>query len=338
MTPRRGDPNEPGRHPHDFVGTVPERLDPHAVRELSRIDRPRVVVAIATEWAIIAATIALALNVSAWPVQLLAIVLIGARQHAITVIAHDASHFRLWPGRTLNDWIGNLFLAWPMFISVQGFRHYHGDHHRFLQGDQDGNRQLWHTHDAAGRLTWEWTYPKTPAEFVLVLVRRVVMGTGVFWLLRGIVGVFLFGDSAVDQVARVGFWLSVTWILTVIGGWSAFAWYWVVPYCTWHIVAQYMRLICEHSAVRSEEPAYAQTRSTIPGWLGRCFVLPRNIGYHLEHHWYPSVPFYRLPELHARLAALPGFRAHACCSRSLLESLRQCTTHDASGEFCARSS
>ncbi|NBP86706.1 MAG: hypothetical protein EBU54_16580 [Mycobacteriaceae bacterium] len=116
------------------------------------------------------------------------------------------------------------------------------------------------------------------------------------------------------------------------------AWYWVVPYCTWHIVAQYMRLICEHSAVRSEVPAYAQTRSTIPGWLGRCFVLPRNIGYHLEHHWYPSVPFYRLPELHARLAALPGFRAHACCSRSLFESLRQCTTLDASGELSAGSS
>jgi fatty acid desaturase len=317
------------RHPHDLVGSIPERLDPSVVRELSRIDPLRVVLAIATEWAIIVAAIALALSVSAWPVKVLAIVLIGARQHALTVIAHDASHFRLWQGRVLNDWVGNLFLAWPMFISVQGFRHYHGAHHRFLNGEHDGNRELWHTHDADGRQTWEWTYPKTPLGLVLVLVRRVVMGTGVFWLLRGLVGGFMFGVSAAGQIARVLLWAAVAWGLTVMDGWSAFVWYWVVPYCTWHVVAQYTRLICEHSAVRSDDPSYAQTRSTIPGWLGRLLVLPRNIGYHLEHHWYPSVPFYRLPELHARLAALPGFAAHACCNRSVLASLRQCMIREA---------
>jgi fatty acid desaturase len=53
-------------------------------------------------------------------------------------------------------------------------------------------------------------------------------------------------------------------------------------------------------------------------------VLPRSIGYHIEHHWYPSVPFYNLPTLHARLMERAEFRAHAQCSHALLDSLWQC--------------
>src|SRR6185295_1391819 len=68
--------------------------------------------------------------------------------------------------------------------------------------------------------------------------------------------------------------------------------YWLVPFCTWQILVQYVRIICEHSAVESDEEEYSITRTTIPTWLESIFILPRNVGYHLEHHWYPSVPFY----------------------------------------------
>ncbi len=311
-------------HPHDLVASIPERLDPGEIRRLSQLDPGRAIAAIAFEWLVIAAAIVVVLRVESWPIQGLAIVVIGARQHALTVIAHDAAHFRLLPGRRLNDWVGNLLLAWPVFISVQGFRHYHGDHHRFLNGEGDGNRKLWATHDAEGRPTWEWRYPKTPGQFVLKLARRVLLLTGVFWMLRGLIGGFMFGVSPLGHVVRVLVWVGVAWGLTVSGGWPGFFWAWVVPYCTWHVIAQYIRLVCEHSAIQSDDPHYAQTRTTIPGWLGRALILPRNIGYHLEHHWYPSVPFYRLPELHARLAELPGFRAHAQCRTSILASLREC--------------
>jgi fatty acid desaturase len=101
--------------------------------------------------------------------------------------------------------------------------------------------------------------------------------------------------------------------------------YWLVPYCTWHTAIQYARLICEHSAVHSTAPAYQVTRTTIPTRLESLFILPRNIGYHIEHHWYPSVPFYRLPELHERLLQVPDFRRYANIKRSVLHSLVECT-------------
>jgi fatty acid desaturase len=313
-------------HPHDLVGAIPERLDPRDVRRLSVLAPARAIAAITVEWSILALAIAVGTLVDAWPVTLLAIVVIGARQHALTVIAHDAAHFRLLPHRQLNDWVGNVLLAWPMFISVQGFRHYHGDHHRHLNREGDGNRALWNTHDAEGRFTWEWRYPKTPLLYALKLARRVFLLTGLFWIVRGLIGGFMFGVSLLGHVVRLLLWAAVAWLLTVFDAWPEFFLYWVVPYCTWHIAAQYIRLTCEHSAIQSEDPRYADTRTTIPGWIGRFLVLPRNIGYHIEHHWYPSVPFYRLPELHALLAQRPGFRAHAHCERSILDSLRQCIT------------
>ena len=311
-------------HPHDAVEPIPDRLPASEVRTLSRLAPARALGAIAIEWATIASAIAIAITVDAWPVTVLAIFVVGARQHALTVINHDATHFRLLPNRTLNDWVANLFLAWPMFISVQGFRHFHGPHHRHLGDIGDGNRELWHTHDEHGRLTAEWRYPKSPQQLATKLMRRAAVVTGLFWIARGLVGGFMYGVPPAAKIVRVLLFAALFLALTRFGLWLEFAIYWVLPYCTWHAAAQYIRLVCEHSAVRSEDPRYAKTRTTIPGPLARFFVLPRNIGYHIEHHWYPSVPFYNLPALHARLQRQPEFQAHAQQTRSILASLREC--------------
>jgi fatty acid desaturase len=90
-----------------------------------------------------------------------------------------------------------------------------------------------------------------------------------------------------------------------------------------------MRIICEHSAVESEEEEYSITRSTVPTRLEAIFILPRNVGYHLEHHWYPSVPWYRLPELHQALMERDGFRQHAVVRRSVIASLGECVRLEA---------
>ncbi len=126
------------------------------------------------------------------------------------------------------------------------------------------------------------------------------------------------------RAARFLFYATLIAVLTVFDLWTSFLLYWIVPFCTWHIAVQYMRLICEHSAVESEEEEYAITRSTIPTWLERIFVLPANVGYHIEHHWYPSVPFYKLPELHQALMERDGFRKNAVVRHSVFTSLGEC--------------
>ncbi len=317
-------------HPHNTSRTIPERLPAATIKELSKLDPARALAATGVEWLGVAGAVALCIWFWHPALYLIAVLFIGARQHALLVIGHDASHYRYLPVRWQNDLFANLFLMWPMFASVEGFRKFHGAHHQYTNLPNDGNRHIWATHDAAGELAPDWQFPKSGWGLALVLLRRAAFVTGIFWIVRGVIGSFIIPSPGWMVAAKLAFYGSIGLALTWFGGWTALLLYWIVPYCTWHIAIQYARLICEHSAVESEEKEYAVTRTTIPTWLERIFILPRNIGYHIEHHWYPSVPFYRLPELHRALMAREGFREHAVFKRSVLASLRACIRPEAS--------
>lgn len=312
------------KHPHNTSRTIPERLPAAKIKDLSKLDPMRSVAATGQEWLGIAGAIALSVSFSNPVLYVLAAIFIGARQHALLILGHDASHYRILPTRWQNDLFSNLFMMWPTFASVEGFRKFHATHHQYTNLPDDGNRHIWYTHDAAGELAPDWQFPKTKTGLALILLRRAAFLTGLFWIVRGLVGSTLIPSPGWMGAARFGFYASLAGALTYFGWWSYFLLYWIVPFCTWHIAAQYARLICEHSAVESEEEEYAITRTTIPTRLESILVLPRNVGFHLEHHWYPSVPWYRLPELHQALMERPGFRRHAVVKRSLLASLGEC--------------
>ena len=254
-------------HPHNTSRTIPERLSPAIVKELSQLDTARVLAATAGEWVSIAGAIALCTLFWHPALYVLAVMFIGARQHALIIMGHDASHYRYLPKRWQNELFGNLFLMWPVFASIEGFRKFHSTHHQFTNLPNDGNRHIWYTHDAAGDLEPDWVFPKTRAGLALVLLRRAAFLTGMFWIVRGVVGSSLIPSPNWMVAARVAFYVGAAGLITIFGAWYAFLLYWIVPYCTWHIAIQYARLICEHSAVESEEEEYAITRTTIPTFL-----------------------------------------------------------------------
>ena len=311
-------------HPHNTSRGIPERLPPAKIKELSALQPGRALAATAEEWAAIAASIAISAYFWHPALYLLAVMVIGSRQHALLILGHDASHYRYLPKRWQNDLFANLFLMWPTFASVEGFRKFHSTHHQYTNLPNDGNRHIWYTHDAAGELAADWVFPKTRAGLALLLLRRAAFLTGMFWIVRGVVGSSLIPSPHWMVAARIAFYVIAAGLLTAFGAWYAFLLYWIVPYCTWHIAIQYARIICEHSAVESEEEEYAITRTTIPTFLESIFILPCNVGYHIEHHWYPSVPFYRLPALHQELMKRDGFRRHAVVRHSVLTSLGEC--------------
>lgn len=256
-------------------------------------------------------------------ITLLAIVIIRARQHALTVIAHDASHFRLLQSKKLNDWIGDLFTAWPVFISVATFRYVHSTHHRYINQEGDRNRRTWLTHTTKGKLRTEWTFPQSTPKITLHLLAKSTGLFGILWIVRGLLAPFVLRQPISVLFIRSSYYILIALVLSYTGSWWSFFLYWILPLCTWHIFVQHLRLMFEHSNIHSSIEAYRQTRSTTPGWLGRLLFLPRNIGYHIEHHWYPSVPFYNLPALRQELIKQQGFQKFAVMSHSITESFRQ---------------
>jgi fatty acid desaturase len=85
---------------------------------------------------------------------------------------------------------------------------------------------------------------------------------------------------------------------------------------TWLVLIMRIRSIAEHHAIDGRDNAYPLTRTTEATWLERIFLAPKNVNYHIEHHFFPSVPFYRLPELHTILMSKPGFREGAHLTRT----------------------
>ncbi|HEU4475863.1 MAG TPA: fatty acid desaturase, partial [Methyloceanibacter sp.] len=176
------------KHPHNTSRTVPERLPAAKIKELSTLEPLRSVAATAQEWLGIAVAIALSVYFQNPVLCVLAVIFIGSRQHAVLILGHDASHYRTLPTRWQNDLFANLFMMWPTFASVEGFRKFHGTHHQYTNLPDDGNRHIWYTHDAAGELAPDWQFPKTRTGLALILLRRAAFLTGLFWIVRGLVG------------------------------------------------------------------------------------------------------------------------------------------------------
>lgn len=328
-------------HPHAFIEELPDRPPIQVIRELSRLDQFRAARAIAAEWLVIVAAIILCTSFWSLPLYACAVVFIGARQHALLILGHDASHFTLFKKKWLNDWIADLLLYWPMFLSVGVFRYFHQDHHRYLGTERDKNRELWRTHTYEGTLAEDWQFPKTMPRLLLLLAKKLAFIEGAVWIISGTAGMFVRPEcrkkSWLYAAARMGYYACAGLLLWRLHLALGFLLYWIIPYCTWHIMIQYIRIICEHSAIPSTKPPYHLTRTTIPSHWERMLMIPRNIGYHHEHHWFPSVPFYNLPSLHAVLTTETKFGQCGAISRGVMSALRDCVSSPGEQQLASQS-
>ena len=69
------------------------------------------------------------------------VILIGTRQHALFVLAHEAAHYRLFERRGLNDFAGRL-CATLQGLSMCTYRVIHRLHHNNLYGPADPDTAL----------------------------------------------------------------------------------------------------------------------------------------------------------------------------------------------------
>ncbi len=251
---------------------------------------------------------------------LVSVAFIGARQHALLILMHDGTHYRLYRNRRVNDWVTELFLAWPHLVTMKSYRENHLAHHNYVNTESDPD---W----VRKKDVNEWQFPQT-ARSLLGIFLRDLIGIGGIKLIR-----LASSLSSAAQVPSKSFVrIRLAFYIVVVGGLVASGWglalilYWIVPFFTWLVLIMRIRSIAEHFAIQPEPGVYTQTRTTYAGPLARLFIAPKNVNYHIEHHFFPSVPFYRLPELHALLMSRPEFARAAHLTQSYGKMLRECLT------------
>jgi fatty acid desaturase len=305
--------------PADRVRQVPIAISKTELRQLSAVSNWRSVVHILAEWVAIFAAALLCGRYWNPFSYIAAVVWIGSRQHALMILMHDGAHYRLLRNRTINDWVSEVLLAWPVMATVRSYRRNHFAHHRHLNTPEDPD---W----VRKRDDPEWAFPQDPLHLVTMLLRDL-SGLGAITLIR-LIGKLASRDTEVTRrymLVRYSFYIVILAMFLWYGAGTTLLLYWFVPLFTWLIFIFRIRSIAEHAAINGTTRSFAHTRTTLPTLLERIFISPKNVNYHLEHHLFPSVPFYGLAKLHIILREKPEFR-DAHITRSYIGVLRECVT------------
>lgn len=291
-------------------------------KELKRLSalRPwRTVLALVLDWLVIAAAIAASeYSGSAW-VYLFAVALIAGRMHAFGVLMHEAAHFRFLRDRRASEWIMDVFAAWPVLATVDGYRQNHLAHHQHTNTEKDPD---W----IAKIGTAAYTFPQKVWHAALQLFGYLV-AINSFRDMAQILPRISKNDRSTLQykLLRLGFYAGWAALFTVLGIWRGALLYWIVPFFTLFFMFVYIRGVAEHFGSMDYDEELGSTRTVRPYFWERWFFAPHNINYHLEHHLVPGVPFYNLPELHEALMNDDAYRSKAHVTRGYSTGLvREC--------------
>jgi fatty acid desaturase len=102
------------------------------------------------------------------PVVAVAIVIVGALQHHLANLAHEAVHHTLFKNRYLNDMVSEWFCSFPMFSSTFHYGLHHLAHHQFVN-DPVRDPDISQMQQSGHRLS----FPIMRDEFLEVLLRQM---------------------------------------------------------------------------------------------------------------------------------------------------------------------
>ncbi len=272
----------------------PPKLEPALIRQLSQRSLPRSLFFIAFQWAAILACISIAHNSDSYVVLVLSLCVIATRQHALTILFHEGCHYNLCNSKPLNDFLTNIFAAFPLAISVKRYRNNHLAHHRNLNQSDDPD-----------------IVENTPPKSTWTLIGLILMDLCFLSVPKnlkrnrkfGALGLFTEkGDGwKGERRLYIAFLATVVVSATAFGGWKYVGLYFLVPGFTGLQALTRLRGYADHGGRLDEVDEWRKTRTVEANWFERFLFAPGSINRHLEHHLYPSVPFYNLDRLHAAL-------------------------------------
>ena len=245
---------------------------------------------IAFTWLTIAAVITGAVYLDHWLASIAAIFLIATRQNVLGLLTHEQVH-RSGANSKFGDLITNIFCAFPILITLQGYRHIHLTHHRkyFTDADPDYRRKQ-------GK---EFTFPQRPQEFLITVLKDII-GLNLIATVRGKAPSSASGENPepVNRVLQIGFYATVAVLLSVTNTWYYFLLYWFIPIVTVVQVIVRWGAICEHR-YNLIDPSMEESTPLIKPRLWEAILLPNlNFNLHIYHHWFPKVACRNLPKVH----------------------------------------
>jgi fatty acid desaturase len=283
--------------------------------------------AVAFEWAVIAGLFAVCLTWPRWYVWIIGALLIGTRQHGLAVLAHEGAHHLIVRSHFWNDVLANYFTTYPLTFTVQGYRTTHLQHHWYLETPEDPSKVSVDKHPE------EWTFPMPVRNFVRMFVRDLLLLSQ-----RAAISLMKYlwdiPGGRWPHVLRIAIMHG---IIIAVAVWTHHIWayvlLWLVPLYTVTVACYRLRSVAEHSGIGPQSERYSRdvidnlrtTRTTTGSGLSQYLLIPYNVSYHIEHHMFPSIPTFRLRDLHEQLKTNPVYVANAHITRGHRQLFRELT-------------
>ena len=286
------------------------------VRALSRLSPGRGLLAIAREWLLVGISVGAAVASGHPLVWLVSGVFIATRQHAMMILMHEASHYRLTGKRQVDDTLSDLLLALPNHVLTRRYRVRHIAHHQFANDrTRDPDRVAVLADD-------QWWFPRPRWSGAAVFIRDL-LGVNFPRFAKVIphyspwTALLARFDAEAEsstqatnaEVVRILLFCgALLGVLAATGGWIAYALLWLVPGVTVLPALLRLRGLAEHDGHDVGTDEVSVSRHVEVGAVEALVLAPFHINYHAAHHLFPSVPWYNLPALHARLLEEPSYR------------------------------
>jgi fatty acid desaturase len=216
-------------------------------------------------------------------------VIIGFTLFNFTVMLHEVVHDAVFPRKrsTLNRLLGWLY-AFPSGISRTQFTRWHLDHHAQLGDDESDPKR--HHLSPKRNARWYKALYLTPVLIPLYF-RAAARETATYPpdVRRQIMR---------ERVLTVVGQLAVLATIVVGAGWWVALKVYVVPYLFVFPAAFTLNRLGQHYDIDPDDPAQWSTLMRPSRFWDIAFLWS---SYHLEHHYFPRVPFYNLRRLNAAL-------------------------------------
>ena len=230
---------------------------------------------------------AVLLREPSWPIRFLCYMTIGVAIQSMAILLHEGIHGNLFRRKKLDRW-ASVILGIPALFAGTAYKVPHILHHRFNRTEKD------------------------PDEFTNLSKNRTFLSIAFYaW---GLIGMPLYLFHAPFNALRLGkprerldiileygllgvIYGGVFLTAAKFGAVSTVLHCWIIPMAVSSVLGN-VRGWAEHAMTPRGHPL-TETRTVTSNWL--VSLLMCNLNYHLEHHLFPGVPWYRLPRLHALL-------------------------------------
>ncbi|MGV3527403.1 MAG: fatty acid desaturase [Flavisolibacter sp.] len=212
-----------------------------------------------------------------WLIFVLAYFVGAFADHALFVMIHEATHKLIFKNPVANRLTGMMANLPQLFPSSVAFERYHIKHHAF-QGVHELDADL-------------------PNRWEAKLINNYFIGKVIWFLFYPFFQAFRV--SRLREIKPFDKWMAMNWLAQII--FTAAIWYFFGPKAVAFLALSFFfsvglhplggRWIQEHYLVHGEQETYS--------YYGPLNTVAFNVGYHNEHHDFPSIPWNRLPEIRA---------------------------------------